>query len=347
MTDQTDVRRFLQSMADEARFHPVDAHSVVRRARRRLAVTLSGTLLAVGALVAGSVMGANWLTSAPAPKPANEPPAVTPGTMSGPFFLELQTGERTPLTHGPDGVFSYVASPDGTRLVYNTCCDGNDVMRIANIDGTDARTLRPPKGLDYYGARWSPDGTKLVYQERNGVVSGSVGNLFVHDLSSGRRTQLTDLKLSNASWWFLSPSFSPDGRDVIFHQPRSSSLTTKFDVWSVPVTGGEPTLVLRNATFPLYFPDGREIAFVEPFTSNFAGHRISIVSPDGKGSRRTLVEPKNISIGYPTMSPNGSRIAYQDGGAIYVVDVSTGESSKVADAEIAEWLDDDTLIVIP
>jgi hypothetical protein len=25
--------------------------------------------------------------------------------------------------------------------------------------------------------------------------------------------------------------------------------TTKFDVWSVPVTGGEPTLVQRNASF--------------------------------------------------------------------------------------------------
>jgi hypothetical protein len=31
----------------------------------------------------------------------------------------------------------------------------------------------------------------------------------------------------------------------------------------------------------------------------------------------------------------------------YVVDVSTGESSKVANGSHAEWLDDDTLIVVP
>jgi Tol biopolymer transport system component len=55
----------------------------------------------------------------------------------------------------------------------------------------------------------------------------------------------------------------------------------------------------------------------------------------------------NIVIGYPAMSPDGSRIAYQDGGSIYVVDVSTGEATKVADGEIAEWLDDDRLIVNP
>jgi hypothetical protein len=47
------------------------------------------------------------------------------------------------------------------------------------------------------------------------------------------------------------------------------------------------------------------------------------------------------------MSPEGSRIAYQDGSSIYVVDVSTGESSRVADGNLAEWLDDDTLIVSP
>ena len=47
------------------------------------------------------------------------------------------------------------------------------------------------------------------------------------------------------------------------------------------------------------------------------------------------------------MSPDGSRIAYQDGGSIYVVDLLTHESSKVADGNTAEWLDNDTLIVAP
>jgi Tol biopolymer transport system component len=193
--------------------------------------------------------------------------------------------------------------------------------------------------------------TKLVYQLRDGgdddalTGDGDIGNLFVHDLSSGRRTQLTDLELSRAWWWYLSPSFSPDGRNVIFHLPRSKSETTKWDVWSVPVTGGEPTLVLRNAAFPMYFADGKEIAFVPPTSSNFEGYSIAIARADAQGSRRTLVEA-NGGVWLPTMSPDGAGIAYENGSSIYVVNVSTGESSKVADGESAGWLDD-RLIVNP
>jgi Tol biopolymer transport system component len=290
--------------------------------------------------------------------PADESGTVAPGRVSGPFFLDLRTGARTPLPKAivPEGVgdrviVSYTVSPDGTRIAYQTChtgaCSKADEMAVADIDGNDVRSLRVPEGLNGYAPHWSPDGTKIVYQLRNGASDGlDLGNLFVQDLSSGQTTQLTDLELSTAGWWFMSPRFSPDGRDVIFHLARDSSATTKFDVWSVPVTGGEPTLVLRNALFPMVLPDGEGIAFVKPSGVDLSGGRISIA--DAQGSRRTLVKA-NVAIVFPTMSPDGSRIAYSDGGSIYVVDVATGESSKVADGDYdnAEWLDDDTLIVAP
>jgi Tol biopolymer transport system component len=144
----------------------------------------------------------------------------------------------------------------------------------------------------------------------------------------------------------MSPRFSPDGQSVIFHLARDSSSTTKFDVWSVPVTGGEPTLVLANAFFPMVLPDGEGIAVVKPSGFDLSGGRILITGEPVPGPPRTLVEA-NVAIAFPTISPDGSGIAYQDGGSIYVVDVSTGESSKVADGNYdnAAWLDDDTLIV--
>jgi hypothetical protein len=298
--------------------------------------------------------------------PTSEPPTAAPATSSEPFFLDLQTleddpaihaGETTPLAANLAGGFNYVASPDGTRLVYGTCCSGADVMTVANIDGTDERVLDAPEGLNYYGARWSPDGTKLVYQARDGggddALTGDVGNLFVHDLSTGRRTQITDLELSRASWWFLSPSFSPNGRNVIFHLPRSRSRTTKWDAWSVPVTGGEPTLLLRNALFPVLgveMPTVEPIAFVSPSPADLAGSSIItarlLPPPDISDLHQTLVEANDL-ISWPVLSPDGGMIAYWDGGSIYVVDLFTRESSEVAEGGIAEWLDSDTLIVAP
>jgi Tol biopolymer transport system component len=286
--------------------------------------------------------------------PGNEPPTVAPGSLSGPFFLDLRAGRKTPLPANLAGGYSYVASPDGTKLAYSSSRGGaceSGALTVANIDGTDARTLDSPKGLIECAPRWSPDGTKLVYQER-AATDVSVGNLFVQEVSSGRRTQVTDLKLSRAWWWFLSPRFSPDGRNVIFHLPRTSSETTKWDVWSVPVTGGEPTLLLRNASFPILNPsggpEGVAIAFVSPMPNDLAGRSIMTGRPIPESDiRRTLVEAKS-SIWWPTMSPDGRKIAYQDGGSIYVVNVSAWDvSSKVAEGDAAEWLDNDTLIVAP
>ncbi len=273
------------------------------------------------------------------PTPADEPPTLGPT-----FFLDLQTGHTTPVAkHLADGPF-FAASPDGTRIVSSTCCSATDVITVANVDGTDSRNLQPPEGLNDYVAEWSPDGSKLVYQERIGVDPLDVGNLFVEDLSSGRRTQITHLALTAAEWWPVPPHFSPDGRTVIFHLPRDSHNNQQWDVWSVPVTGGEPTLVLPQAAFPMYFPDGDRIAVVSEMTPDFTGGSISIV--DANGPRRTLVKA-NEGIWAITISPDGGRIAYGDGGSIYVVDVSTGDSAKVADGDLVEWLDTDTLIVVP
>jgi Tol biopolymer transport system component len=49
----------------------------------------------------------------------------------------------------------------------------------------------------------------------------------------------------------------------------------------------------------------------------------------------------------PTMSPDGSRIAYTDDGSIYMVDISTGETAKAAAEGSADWVANDTLLVDP
>jgi hypothetical protein len=80
MTDQTDVREFLHRMANEAGFAPVKPGPVVRKARRRMARTVGGTLLMAGALVAGALVAANGLMNAARtqmPQPGGQPTPTT------------------------------------------------------------------------------------------------------------------------------------------------------------------------------------------------------------------------------------------------------------------------------
>jgi Tol biopolymer transport system component len=120
------------------------------------------------------------------------------------------------------------------------------VAAVARSDGSRARRLDPTGPINYYAGGWSPDGAKIVYQRRDGrpgeVVAGNdfdFGDLVVEDMTSGRKTRI-EVGLGSAAdgWWYLAPTFSSDGRDVIFQLPRESSSGTKWDLWSVPVAGG-------------------------------------------------------------------------------------------------------------
>jgi dipeptidyl aminopeptidase/acylaminoacyl peptidase len=138
---------------------------------------------------------------------------------------------------------------------------------------------------------------------------------------------------------------------VIFHLPRDSTETTKWDVWSVPVTGGDPTLLLRNAAFPMLNPglgpEGQAIQFVLPQTNDIVGQSLMTGRPFPRSDIRLTLVEATFSIWWPAISPDGGRIAYEDGGSIYVFDLFTREPSEVAEGSTAEWLDNDTLIVTP
>jgi hypothetical protein len=108
MTDQTDVREFLHRMANEAGFAPVEPGPVVRKARRRLARTVGGTLFMAGALVAGALVAANGLMNAARtqmPQPGGQP---TPGTT--------ENGQAVPVPYSfLDGEVTFAAAPPWAR----------------------------------------------------------------------------------------------------------------------------------------------------------------------------------------------------------------------------------------
>jgi Tol biopolymer transport system component len=241
-------------------------------------------------------------------------------------YIDLTTGETSVTEIFPHNSAIDVSS-DGTRIAYT---DGGVV--IADLDGSNAQVLEETRG-DPTGAQWSPDGSSIVYQDGAG--------LYVVDVDSGQVRRIADLDLATADLSYVSPTFDPTGTAVMFNQPTAGGDRERYGLWSVPVNGGEPTLVRRKATFGDYSPDGTRIAFVED-----GGFGDLFVAPAAGGKAQKLATG---SIVVPRWSPDGTRIAYNDGsGGVYVVDVATGEPTLVVESDhLPAWVDDDTLSLSP
>jgi Tol biopolymer transport system component len=101
------------------------------------------------------------------------------------------------------------------------------------------------------------------------------------------------------------------------------------------------TLVRRKAGFGSYSPNGHTLAYLSPADS-FSGGSLWIADDRG-GPPRLLVQGDGIE--WPHWSPDGTRIAYTKRGSVYVVDVASGRSTRATSGGVAEWFDNDTLIV--
>jgi Tol biopolymer transport system component len=306
------------------------------RNRKVGAYALAAALIGIAAIVA-----VNTLPDRGSTEKVGDNPPVPVSPRSGPYFLDLETGATRPLPDGIPQGESYTVSPDRTMVATSPCCSGNDPVWIVNIDGTELRSITKGE-MDGYGPRWSPDGSMLVFQGRDGSTS-ELGDLFVVDLATGDRTRVTNLEPKSYDPWFLSPSFTPDGRSILFQLPRGLGHTPAgWDLWSVPIDGGEPTLVLRDASMGAYSVDGA-LAFENPSPGDWSSDLQFAKDPITAGVAR------GDEIAFPRWSPDGKRIAYVDRGSVYVVDPWTGETSRVRVAEggSGEWFDDDTLIISP
>ena len=110
----------------------------------------------------------------------------------------------------------------------------------------------------------------------------------------------------------MAPRFSPDGEAVLFTWPGGELGHQMWDLWSVPVSGGKPTLVRRDAALGSLSPDARTIAYLQVLRTGSVGSGdLWLVDADGTDAR-PLVTGELVAARW---SPDGTRIAYADGGA--------------------------------
>jgi DNA-binding winged helix-turn-helix (wHTH) protein/Tol biopolymer transport system component len=148
-------------------------------------------------------------------------------------------------------VTSLAFSRDGAFLSCKSASDGT-LVRM-KIDGSE-RFVLAPASLRPTVSKWSPDGTRVVFE---GVTQQRRSVVFLASSQGGTPTQLFQDESNQ-----VEPAWSPDSRFVAFSRVANSADATSFAIQVVDLSTNQSSLVpnslgLRN---PQYSPDGRYLA---------------------------------------------------------------------------------------
>ncbi|HTZ97889.1 MAG TPA: protein kinase [Terriglobales bacterium] len=129
---------------------------------------------------------------------------------------------------------------------------------------------------EIYEPTLSPDGRMLAFlRSINGLAQ-----LYVKLLPDGEPVQLTHDESNNK----LAPTFSPDGSRIAY---GTSELN--WQTWVVPVLGGQPQLLLSNAT-GLSWIDARHVMFSEVKSGV---HLAVVTATESRSEQRDVYVPPN------------------------------------------------------
>ena len=233
------------------------------------------------------------------------------------------------LLQGPEVVVPALGS--NGLIAYDS--DGN--LMIADADGTNRRTFLD-QANDLAFPTWSPDGTRLAYEETSG---GQVFHVIEADGSDD--IDLTQgVGFNPLAYEHGHLVWSPDGsliatsvaqgagQDILLIEADGSG----FDRLPVPV----------DASFPTWSPDGKRLAFRGSDPAD-PGTRLGlwVVGLDGGGLERIWTPPSTATSELhfePQWSPDGSAIAVACCGAIHVIAPDgSGAQVLIDDPEVESW----------
>ena len=170
-----------------------------------------------------------------------------------------------------------VLSPDGKKIVFTSLKDGDLEIYTMNVDGSDVRRLTNTPGYDG-GPWWSPDGKKIVYRAHHpqdeaqladyrkllgqNMIRPSRVEIFVMNADGSDQRQVTALGGAN-----FGPSWTPDGRKIIFSSNHPAPRSGNFDLFLVDAAASKAGPAdLERITFdptfdgfPMFRPDGKQL----------------------------------------------------------------------------------------
>jgi Tol biopolymer transport system component len=174
---------------------------------------------------------------------------------------------------------------------------------------------------------FSPDGARVVIGEMDGTPSGNL--VFVHDLELGLfnadGTGLTHLTNSNyPAEGYSFPAFMSNQRIAFNYETDAGSFDGSLQAMNLD--GSQRTTLYDGyVTDVSAAPDGSKVVFVV-FVDG--GEHVAVVNANGTGLQTFA---SGIS---PSFSPDGTKIVYEAGGSVRVMD-SNGTNQRMIRANAA------------
>ncbi|MCE3230954.1 MAG: tolB [Alphaproteobacteria bacterium] len=220
------------------------------------------------------------------------------------------------LTDGVHMVLTPRFAPNSKEIAYLAYVNKTAHVYVINVHTRKKRLVGHFKGMTF-APRFSPDGRFLLLSlAREGTTA-----LYKMDMVSGAVTQLTEHRCIDTS-----PSYSPDGTQIVFTSDRSDPNECKEKIYVMDSNGGNVHRISfgdGKYSQPVWSPRGDLIAFTKQLEGRFY---IGVMNVDGTNERL-------IADGYlveaPTWAPNGRVILFtkESGGKrgntrLYAVDLT-------------------------
>jgi Tol biopolymer transport system component len=217
---------------------------------------------------------------------------------------------------------------------------------ISNLSGGGQTNVTNTRQYNWF-PDFSPDGSKICFEStREWHAQPRVYTMN----SDGTEVAL----LTKENFWCQFPSWSPDGSLIAYTRNdlgvQAFTTVVPGNIWVTSPSGENPRMILQPATgvascdrFVSWFPSSKSIAF----ESNREGFwQIYTMELDGTPSRVTEL---GNDCHAPAVSPDGKKIAYSSNGSIFLLDVSTRQSTKLTspdmNATFPSWHPDGNLII--
>lgn len=212
------------------------------------------------------------------------------------WSIAVDGGEAVQVSDLPLGIDGFKLSPDESHVVMqlrvNVECD----TLACSKEKQDQQAENKQEGLHY---------TQLMARHWDTWADGLRNHLFVAKLADGEVTDPIDVTLGLDTEVPSLPfsgmeevSFTADGKHIVYSAKapsRDQSWQTNYDLWQVPVTGGDTiNLTADNKAWdshPIFSSDGRYMAYLAMKKPGFEADRFGVMLKDLQTGETREVSP--------------------------------------------------------